>query len=148
MLTQSVFENGVLAIIEKKNRCATVSFFAKTHYSANNICVIDIKHLSLKEAYGILKLCFSTPNYNNHSLYLQILKIINDVLNKRLSNTDGYIKSMESTLGAAALIRSPYYEAFLDIRIAIARDWSVLEKAKDFIFYELGIDDLRAMEPI
>jgi hypothetical protein len=148
MIDRAIFENDMSEVIRIKDRCMSISFFAIKHYPKNNICVLDIKHVTIEEAYCLLETCFKTPNYNNHGLRLQILKILADVLKKRLSNTDGYIKSVQSTLGAAALIRSPYYEPYLDIRIAVACSWECLEKAKDFIFYELGMIDLRAMNPV
>ena len=147
MVTKTEFDNSLNAIIKKKDSCKTISFFACTARSKNNICILEIRHVSIKEAYDILKHVFETPNRPAHLLRFQILKIINDVLTKRLKSIDGYVKSMQSTLGAAVLVRAPYYEPFLDIRIAVADNWDNLEKAKDFIFYELGIGDLRAMNP-
>ncbi len=147
MINALLFDRSLLNVIREIEASEHVSFFVRFDCNDKDIAVLEAKHLSIKETYKVLKLVFKKPNYNNHSLYLEMLKIINEVLKKRLSNTDGYIKSMDSLIGSAVLIRSPYYEPFLDIRIAIARNANVIESAKDFIFYELGIDDLRTMQP-
>lgn len=136
---QRSFDNLIHTIREVED----LSFF---HYSVDvehQLAIVDVMHVHIEDAVDVVTAAFTRIAVESKAMVEQIAYIVRDVLENRRGQMDGFIKAAKTDLASAALIRAPYAEACLDVRIAIALKEDSLAFARDYIHYELGITALK-----
>lgn len=147
MQPTSPYEESFNKLIRTIRNAEDISFFNYAVEMSSHIAIIDITHVCLETAIDVIVAAFNRVAVTCNAMVTQIYQIVKEVHDSHRTQDNGFIKAVNSDLVSAVLITAPYREDHLDVRIAIADSKDNVRVARDFIFYELGLNSLKNMRP-
>lgn len=147
MQPTSPYEESFNKLICTIRNADDISCFKYMVHTPTHIAIIDITHVCLETAVRVITAALNRVSVTCTAMMFQIYQIVKEIHDSHRIQDNGFIKAVNSDLVSAALITAPYRDDGLDVRIAIADSPENIQAAKDFIFYELGLNSLKNMHP-